>query len=116
MDILKKKLCDDLVWEIYSYICGDTYDNFDNILYELEDYWFDMEQPCDNEMCPKVGWTKDMIADGAVPRMPNNRFQQTLPPYGNIHYYCSENCMSYDQWSRSYDLRKSNRRQLNFAM
>ena len=86
----------ELKWEILSYVIGEPHDNYSHVLYELSNYWFDMETECEGEDCEKICWSKDMVK------------KQTA---GTTYEYCSNRCASYSHWSMNYDMRKSTARQ-----
>ena len=94
MKVNMNNLCNDVKWEIHTYINGTPKTNYKQVLKDIRNYWdlrhnlmLDMEVECNNENCNNVRWSSKML----------KIFKNTKSNRKIINEYCSQVCRKQQQ-------------------
>lgn len=107
MKVNMNNLCNDVKWEIHTFINGNPKINYKRVLKDIHNYWdlkdnlmLDMEVECNNETCNNVRWSSKMF----------KIFKKNKSNRKIINEYCSHCCYIQQQ-----NIEKQ-RRMLSFVM
>ena len=93
MKVNMNNLCNDVKWEIHTYINGTPKTNYKQVLKDIHKHWdlkdnltLDMEIECNNEDCNNVRWSSKMY------KSMYTRIGRKI-----INEYCSQGCRKQQQ-------------------
>lgn len=94
MKVNMNNLCNDVKWEIHTFINGTPATNYKQVLKDIHNYWdlkdnlgLDIEIECHNEYCNNVRWSSKMFKIFKNPKS-NRKI---------INEYCSQRCINHQK-------------------